>query len=193
MLRVARCKSAISGESRTFIKNLLDGQHNPLYNTHPNKLNTNLQLSIINNQLQMANNKQLRTTLNVPRNTTYYIRHTRQFMQNKPNLPYAQMNVNFFVPKDYQNQPLRRLPENKPNQTQSRNNSNRLAASQLSGKFAEESQRRGSCDFYFCELASQGHRAVKNDYPICRCSANQLWPVPAFSGIQMRLFTQSLD
>ena len=28
------------------------------------------------------------------------------------------MNVSFFITKDYENQPLRRLPENKPNQTQ---------------------------------------------------------------------------
>ena len=40
-------------------------------------------------------------------------------MQNKPNLPDAQMNLNFYLTKYYENQPLRRLPENKPNQTQS--------------------------------------------------------------------------
>ncbi len=39
--------------------------------------------------------------------------------QNKPNSRKAQMNVNFFLERDYENQPLRRLPENKPKQTQS--------------------------------------------------------------------------
>jgi len=41
------------------------------------------------------------------------------FMQNKPNFMDAQMNVTVFCTKDYENQPLRTLPENKPKQTQS--------------------------------------------------------------------------
>jgi len=39
-------------------------------------------------------------------------------MQNKPNLLNAQMNVNKVLTKDYENERLRRLGENKPNQTQ---------------------------------------------------------------------------
>ena len=42
-------------------------------------------------------------------------------MQNKPNFRKAKMNITSIVTKDYENQPLRRLPENKPNQTQSQN------------------------------------------------------------------------
>ncbi len=38
---------------------------------------------------------------------------------NKPNFRKAQMTVTLFMTKDYQDQPLRRLPESKPNQTQS--------------------------------------------------------------------------
>jgi len=38
--------------------------------------------------------------------------------QNKPNLLDAQMNLNFYLTKDYENVPLRRRGENKPNQTQ---------------------------------------------------------------------------
>ncbi len=34
-------------------------------------------------------------------------------MQNKPNLPNAQMNVNTVKTKDYENKPLRRRGENK--------------------------------------------------------------------------------
>ena len=37
------------------------------------------------------------------------------FMQNKPNLPDAQMNINSLLTKDYENVPLRRRGENKPN------------------------------------------------------------------------------
>ena len=40
------------------------------------------------------------------------------------NLPDDQMSASSFSTKDYENQPLRRLGENKPNQTQSRYNSN---------------------------------------------------------------------
>ncbi|MCK4293419.1 MAG: hypothetical protein KAY65_09495, partial [Planctomycetes bacterium] len=36
-------------------------------------------------------------------------------MQNKPNFQIAQMNVKSVITKDYENQPLRSLPENKPN------------------------------------------------------------------------------
>jgi len=47
------------------------------------------------------------------------IRAMKKQSQNKPNLLDAQMNVNFFSTKDYENVPLRRRGENKPNQTQS--------------------------------------------------------------------------
>ncbi len=40
------------------------------------------------------------------------------FMQNKPNLPDSQMNVNTVITKDYENERLCRRWENKPNQTQ---------------------------------------------------------------------------
>ncbi len=36
-------------------------------------------------------------------------------MQNKPNLPDAQMNVSSILTKDYENDNTFRLPENKPN------------------------------------------------------------------------------
>jgi len=39
-------------------------------------------------------------------------------MQNKPNLLDTQMNVTSFLTKYYENVPLRRCGENKPNQTQ---------------------------------------------------------------------------
>jgi len=41
------------------------------------------------------------------------------FMQNKANLLDAQMNISSVLTKDYENKPLRRRGENKPNQTQS--------------------------------------------------------------------------
>jgi len=37
------------------------------------------------------------------------------FMQNKPNFKIGKMNVNSVLTRNYENQPLRRLPENKPN------------------------------------------------------------------------------
>jgi len=39
-------------------------------------------------------------------------------MQNKPNFQTAQMNANLFFTKHYENQALRRPPENKPKQSQ---------------------------------------------------------------------------
>jgi len=36
-------------------------------------------------------------------------------MQNKPNLLNAQMNISSVLTKDYENEPLRRRGENKPN------------------------------------------------------------------------------
>ncbi len=39
----------------------------------------------------------------------------RAIMQNKPNLPDAQMNVNTVITKNYENDNTFRLPENKPN------------------------------------------------------------------------------
>jgi len=38
--------------------------------------------------------------------------------QKKPNYRKARINVNFYLTKDYENVPLRRRGENKPNQTQ---------------------------------------------------------------------------
>jgi len=42
------------------------------------------------------------------------------FMQNKPNLPDVQMNLNFYPTRYYENLPIRRRVQNKPNQTQSK-------------------------------------------------------------------------
>ncbi len=46
------------------------------------------------------------------------------FMQNKPNLLDALMNVTSFYTVDYENDNTFRLPENKPNQTQYKANTN---------------------------------------------------------------------
>ncbi len=62
----------------------------------------------------------------IPRSTLSYRRSTSverplqisSFMQNKANFRKAKMNVNFYSTKDYENERLSRLRENKPNQTQ---------------------------------------------------------------------------
>ncbi len=46
------------------------------------------------------------------------IRAMKKQSQNKPNFRKAAMFVNFYLTKDYENVPLRRRGENKPNQTQ---------------------------------------------------------------------------
>ena len=46
------------------------------------------------------------------------------FMQNKPNLPDAQMNVTSFYTVDYENKSNWKLGENKPNQSQYKANTN---------------------------------------------------------------------
>ena len=45
-------------------------------------------------------------------------------MQNKPNLPDAQMNVSSVITKDYENVHLLGRRKNKPNQTQYKANTN---------------------------------------------------------------------
>jgi hypothetical protein len=40
-------------------------------------------------------------------------------MQNKPNFQKAEMKLNLYSAKDYENKPRLRIPKNKPNQTQS--------------------------------------------------------------------------
>ena len=45
-------------------------------------------------------------------------------MQNKPNLPDAQMNVTSFITKDYENERLRRAGKTNPIQTQYKANTN---------------------------------------------------------------------
>jgi len=53
--------------------------------------------------------------------TFYFLKLINQFesiMQNKPNLLAPQMNATSFYTKDYENEPLRRCGQNKPNQTQ---------------------------------------------------------------------------
>jgi len=50
--------------------------------------------------------------------TFYFLKLINQFeaiMQNKPNLPDAQMNVNTVITKDYENERLCRYGQNKPN------------------------------------------------------------------------------
>ncbi len=46
------------------------------------------------------------------------IRAMKKRTQNEPNLLNAQMNISSILTKDYENVPLRRRGENKPNQTQ---------------------------------------------------------------------------
>jgi len=58
-----------------------------------------------------------------PRTTNYELRTTNHDpritnKENKPNLLDAQMNVSSVLTKYYENVPLRRRGENKPNQTQ---------------------------------------------------------------------------
>jgi len=52
---------------------------------------------------------------NLPSTTVEDSLQIAPIMQNKPNFQKAQMNLNSVLTKDYENQPLRRLPENKPN------------------------------------------------------------------------------
>ena len=47
-------------------------------------------------------------------------------MQNKPNLPNAQMNVSSILTKDYESERLCRCVQNKANQTQYKANTNPL-------------------------------------------------------------------
>ena len=44
--------------------------------------------------------------------------HFECIMQNKANFRKGQVSINIFTTKDYENQPIWRLRENKPNQTQ---------------------------------------------------------------------------
>ncbi len=58
--------------------------------------------------------------------TFYFLKLINQFesiMQNKPNLPDAQMNVTSFYTKDYENVPLRRCGKTNPIQSQNKPNS----------------------------------------------------------------------
>ena len=59
--------------------------------------------------------------------TFYFLKLINQFesiMQNKPNFLNAQMNVSSFITKHYENDNTFRLPENKPNQSQYKPNTN---------------------------------------------------------------------
>ena len=44
--------------------------------------------------------------------------HANEFMQNKPNLKNAKMNLNFYPTTDYENKHICEGRKNKPNQTQ---------------------------------------------------------------------------
>jgi hypothetical protein len=50
--------------------------------------------------------------------------HFDCIMQNKPNFRKGQMNINIFTTKDYENQPIWSLRENKANQSQFLTSSN---------------------------------------------------------------------
>jgi len=50
--------------------------------------------------------------------------HLECFMQNKANFRKGEMSVSIFIRKDYENQPIWRLRENKPNQSQNAKRSN---------------------------------------------------------------------
>ncbi len=59
--------------------------------------------------------------------TFYFLKLIDQFesiMQNKPNLPDAQMNINSVITKDYENKSNWKLGENKANQSQYKANTN---------------------------------------------------------------------
>ena len=51
-------------------------------------------------------------------------------MQNKPNLPDAQMNLTSLITVDYENKPNWKLDENKPNQSQYKPNQSQYKAKQ---------------------------------------------------------------
>ena len=59
-------------------------------------------------------------------------------MQNKPNLLNVKINVTSFTARDYENISLRRLRENKPNQTQ---------FSKPSDHYDNEEHRRNNCNY----------------------------------------------
>jgi hypothetical protein len=75
------------------------------------------------NNEQRAMNNELLTTDNWQLAAKCEIRDTRYeiliVMQNKPNFQEAQMNVNSFLAKAYENKSTFTVPPNKPNQTQS--------------------------------------------------------------------------
>ncbi len=62
-------------------------------------------------------------------------RSPKKQSQNKPNFRKARMNLNFYSTKEYENVPLRRRGENKPNQTQ-------FQTQRLSEPCPERSRRR---------------------------------------------------
>ena len=61
--------------------------------------------------------------LNPARHTIYDIRYTN-YMQNKPNLLNAQMNVNSILTKDYERNDIFAVPENKANSNPIKPNTN---------------------------------------------------------------------
>jgi len=72
--------------------------------------------------------------------TKDYVRNYRQIMQNKPNFPEAQMNVNPYNTTDYENKSNPTLGENKPNSNPNKPNlpERRIDAKYLFTKDYEE-------------------------------------------------------
>ncbi len=59
-------------------------------------------------------------------------------MQNKPNLPDAQMNVNTVITKDYENEHLRWRRENKPNSKPIKANQTQYKPNFKPGAYAQD-------------------------------------------------------
>ena len=82
------------------------------------KMNNELQTT--NNQLRLSRAKP-RGTMNCEQSTTNNeLRTMNSFLQNKPNLLNARMNINKVLKRNYENQCSRTRTENKPKQTQFR-------------------------------------------------------------------------
>ena len=78
-----------------------------------NKPNTNP----IQSQFPKSQNE-CKLTYNKGLHKIGWFRSPKKQTQNKPNLLDAQMSVSSYITKDYENEPLSRRGENKPNQSQ---------------------------------------------------------------------------
>ncbi len=82
--------------------------------------------SFFETQTAYGNNYRISTNFKSPRGERSKINQFESFMQNKPNLPDAQMNVSSVLTKDYENIANWNLVKTKPIQTQSNPISNRI-------------------------------------------------------------------